>query len=184
MPRSMARLSNGAAAAAAILSFALLAQSATAAGSGAPQESGGSSLGAQHFAQAGSVGGSIGKGDKSVSGGEPEARMPKHEVHKRTPVRQASTNSGGVSRFDGAWKVITAPRVGGCDPYSTDAAISGGVVSSAGFTGSVTGGGTLNGVFSLAGYTAAVTGHLSGSGGTGTFRRSDGCAGQWTMVRR
>jgi hypothetical protein len=51
------------------------------------------------------------------------------KAHK--PVRQASTRSGGVSGFDGAWKaVVFAP---GC-PYTTDATISGGVVSSPGFT--------------------------------------------------
>jgi hypothetical protein len=136
-----------------------------------------------HLAQAGSAGGNIGNVSKSLSGSEPEARpsTAKRESHKPARVRQASIKSGGVSRFDGPWKVVTAAQ--GC-PYSADATISGGVVTSNGFTGTVTGGGTLTGVFNLAGYVATVTGRLSGNSGSGTFKRNDGCAGEWTMVRQ
>lgn len=168
---------------AAILSFGVLTQSEIASGSGSPPEPRRSAPAMLRLAQAGATGGTIGNTNKSVSGARPEAaprKAVRHEARKSPPVHQASTRSGGVNRFDGSWKVVTAAQ--GC-PYSTDATISGGAVTAAGFTGTVSSGGTLTGVFSLAGYVATITGHLAGNSGAGRFKRNDGCAGEWTMVR-
>jgi hypothetical protein len=63
-------------------------------------------------------------------------------------------------------------------------AISGGRMVSDGFTGPVSGSGSVRGVWGGSGLSATVTGRISGNSGSGTFRRSDGCEGGWTLTRR
>jgi hypothetical protein len=62
--------------------------------------------------------------------------------------------------------------------------ISGNRVVSAPFSGSVSGGGSLRGQFSSNGHTGTFSGHLSGHSGSGSFQRSDGCSGSFSMVKQ
>ena len=61
---------------------------------------------------------------------------------------------------------------------------SGRIVSPAGFSGSVSGGGSLHGQFSSNVHTGTFSGHLSSSSGSGSFRRSYGCTGSFSMAKQ
>ena len=167
---------------------------ASAAGTQAEQ----SRFGSWQLAQAGSAGGTIGKQDKGASGGEAEA--PKHEERRatheerrstreerrssheaRTPRRSATREGGG--NFDGVWATVAAGQ--SCSGMSSGSTtISGGNISGAGVTGSVSRSGAVHGVSSANGVVSVFTGHLSATSGSGTFRRSDGCVGHWSAVKR
>ena len=135
------------------------------------------------FAQ-GSMGGAIGKEDKSVSGTrgseseQPERRRkPKSEV-RRTPARGGE--GGSVSRFDGRWTFIAA----GCGAGAKFGVISGGAISSSGGSGRVSSGGSMRASFTVFGKATVAVGRLSGATGTGTYTRVDGCKGPWTAIRK
>ncbi len=121
------------------------------------------------LAQSGSAGGSIGNDDKDLSGSRniPESSSP----------NQGSTN------FDGVWIFASA----GCDGSG---AVVQGVVSSGrlafpGGGGEVGPDGSLH-AFAAGrrGLTLTSEGQLSGISGNGTFKRSDGCSGRWTAVKK
>lgn len=137
------------------------------------------------FAQ-GSVGGTIGKEDKSVSGTrgseseQPERRRkpkPKSEA-RRAPARGGE--GGSVSRFDGRWTFIAA----GCGAGTKYGVISGGAISSSGGSGQVSSGGSMRASFTVFGKATVAVGRLSGATGTGTYTRVDGCKGPWTAIRK
>jgi hypothetical protein len=133
------------------------------------------------FAQ-GSVGGTIGKEDKSVSGtrgSEPE--QPERRRKPKPEARRAPASAGGsVSRFDGRWAFIAA----GCGAGTKYGVISGGAISSSGGSGQVSSGGSMRASFTVFGKATAAVGRLSGATGAGTYTRVDGCKGPWTAIRK
>lgn len=135
------------------------------------------------FAQ-GSVGGTIGKEDKSVSGtrgsesGQPERTRTPKSAARRAPARGGE--GGRVSRFDGRWTFIAA----GCGAGTKYGVISGGAISSSGGSGQVSSGGSMRASFTVFGKATVAIGRLSGATGTGTYTRVDGCKGPWTAIRK
>jgi hypothetical protein len=143
------------------------------------------------FAQSGSAGGSIGNDEKSLSGSRsdrsaepaPSARRSKPAAdEQRSSSRRSGGGGGGGGGFDGAWAVISV----GCGGSSSSATVvTSGRVIGEGVSGTVSSNGSVH-TFGQAGggvtYTGA--GRLSGRGGSGTFRRSDGCSGTWTASKQ
>jgi hypothetical protein len=141
----------------------------------------------------GATGGSIGKQDKSISGGGDEgggSRSTSRERERPSKSERSSRRErggggggGGGGNFDGTWASASQGRT--CsDRTSAVVAISGGHMVSDGFTGRVSGSGSVSGVWAGSGLSAQVSGHISGRSGSGTFRRSDGCVGTWTLVKQ
>jgi len=144
------------------------------------------------FAQSGSVGGSIGKGDKSISGSQEPARAlpPQQDVAPRAKSsnRAGSTGGGGSGggsggNFDGAWAVSAVGVT--CSGGSQSAVVvTSGRIIGQGVSGQVSPNGAVNTVGSSNGITIISSGKLSGRSGTGTFRQSDGCTGRWSAVKQ
>jgi len=135
----------------------------------------------------GSTGGSIGKQDKSVSGDQDSgarSRSEKPSRSERSSSKSRNSGGGGGGNFDGTWASASQGRTT-CSDRTTDVVtISGGRMSGTGFTGRVTGSGSVSGVWAGSGISASVSGHMSGSRGSGSFRRSDGCVGTWTLSKQ
>jgi len=130
----------------------------------------------------GATGGSIGKQDKSVSGGQ-DGGVRSKPRSERAPAKSRSGGGGGSGNFDGRWASASAGQT--CSDRTTDVVtISGGQMSGTGFTGRVSGSGSVSGVWAGSGISANVSGRMSGNRGSGTFRRSDGCVGTWTLSRQ
>ena len=135
-------------------------------------------------AQSGSAGGSIGNDEKSLSGSRetPRAAQPSKPTRRSKPETEepnlASRKSGGGGNFDGAW-VLTS--VGTPCGSSTDTVVitSGRMVGQYG-TGQVSPNGSTSGIGAAGALTWSMSGRFTGRSGSGTFRRSDGCAGSWT----
>jgi hypothetical protein len=139
-------------------------------------------------AQSGSAGGSIGNDEKSVSGSRatPRAAEPSRPARRSKPEaeapRRAPRNSGGGGggggNYDGAWILTSSSSQ--C-AGSRDAVIitSGKMVGQYG-TGQVSPNGSVSGVGSVSGLSWTMSGRFSGRSGSGTFLRSDGCAGSWS----
>ena len=130
----------------------------------------------------GSTGGSIGKQDKSISGdgGGGVRSAPRERSRSERPAKR----SGGGGNFDGTWSSASQGRTT-CSDRTTDVVtISGGQMSGTGFSGRVSGSGSVSGLWSGSGITASVSGRLSGRSGSGSFRRSDGCVGTWTLSKQ
>jgi hypothetical protein len=143
----------------------------------------------QASAQSGSVGGSIGKEDKSVSGSQAPARsLPPQQAPSTPRAKSASrTNSGGGgggggSSFDGVWTFIGVSS-GTCSG-SVTLSISGGRLIGEGVTGSVAANGAINAVGAANGVSGVSTGRLSGRTGSGTWQQSDGCSSRWTAQKQ
>ena len=135
-------------------------------------------------AQSGSAGGSIGNDEKSLSGSRetPRAAQPSKPTRRSKPETEepnlASRKSGGGGNFDGAWVLSS---VGTPCGSSTDTVVitSGRMVGQYG-TGQVSPNGSTSGIGAAGGLTWSMSGRFTGRSGSGTFRRSDGCAGSWT----
>ena len=136
--------------------------------------------------QSGSTGGTIGKTDKSVSGGEapPKIQPKKRSLAKadtRSPSRQGG-GEGGVARYDGTWTGVLSP---GCSipDIILSITISGGrimdphpMVSS----GTI----TPTGSFRLVGLDGGVgTGSFTGDTASGSYRAPNGCLGNIRATR-
>ena len=141
------------------------------------------------------VGGSIGKQDKSVSGGGEDSGGVALDI--------AQPRTGAVAQ-----RALVAPRSAvAAVEVAEEAATSMecGASASAGTTctdrtsrgrhlgwpdvvgrisGRVSGSGSVSGVWSGSGLSATVTGRISGRSGGGSFRRSDGCVGTWTLSKQ
>ena len=137
----------------------------------------------------GATGGSIGKQDKAVSGdrgggeSKPAARQERPSRSERSPSKR-SGGGGGGGNYDGTWASTSQGRTTCSDRTSDVVTISGGQMSGTGFTGRVTGSGSVSGVWAGSGISATVSGRLSGRSGGGSFQRSDGCAGTWTLSKQ
>jgi len=141
-------------------------------------------------AQSGSVGGSIGKGDKSISGTQEPARALPPE-QPATPRAKSSSRAGsgggggggGGGNFGGAWAVSAVGVT--CSGSSQSAVVvTSGRIIGQGLSGQVSAGGAVNTVGNSNGITIISTGRLSGRSGSGTFRQSDGCTGRWSAVKQ
>ena len=143
-------------------------------------------------AQSGSAGGSIGNDEKSLSGSRetPRAAEPSKPARRSKPETEApsraSRNSGGGGNgggnFNGAW-VLTS--VGTPCGTSTDAVvITGGRMVGQYGTAQVSPNGSTSGIGSAGSLSWTMSGRFSGRSGSGTFRRSDGCAGSWTGAKQ
>ncbi len=137
------------------------------------------------FAQ-GSAGGSIGNDDKAVSGSRETPRAaepskPKRSSKPEEPSRASRKSSGGGNgdaNFEGAW-VLTS--VGSpCGTSSDTVVITGSRMVGQYGTAQVSPNGSTSGIGAAGSLTWTMSGRLSGRSGSGTFRRSDGCAGSWT----
>jgi hypothetical protein len=137
----------------------------------------------------GATGGIIGKQDKSISGDQ-ESGGSRSTPRERSSRSERPSNSrsggggGGGGNFDGTWASASFGRTTCSDKTTAVVAISGGRMVSDGFTGTVSGSGAVRGVWAGSGLSATVTGRISGNSGSGTFRRSDGCEGGWTLNRQ
>jgi hypothetical protein len=126
------------------------------------------------LAQPGSIGGSIGDTERSLSGPRNETDRPAEEA-PRPPAQQDSNG------FDGIWKFTSA----GCPHTGTlPAIITGGRIVVQGGSGQVDPDGTLHSVGAGNGMTLSAVGRLSGNTGAGTFNRSDGCIGSWIAIKQ
>jgi hypothetical protein len=142
-------------------------------------------------AQSGSAGGSIGNDEKSLSGSretpraaEPSkpARRSKTETEAPSRAPRKSGGGNGGTNIDGAW-ILTS--VGTPCGSSTDTVVisSGRMVGQYG-TSQVSRNGGVSGIGSAGSLSWTMSGRFSGRSGSGTFRRSDGCAGSWTGAKQ
>jgi len=138
-------------------------------------------------AQSGSVGGSIGKEDKSISGSQEPARaLPPQQPatpRAKSSNRASSGGGGGGGSFDGAWAVSAVGVT--CSGGSQSAVvITSGKILGQGVSGQVSANGTVSTVGNSNGITIISSGKLSGRSGSGTFRQSDGCTGRWSAMKQ
>ncbi len=113
----------------------------------------------------------------------PQSRPKPHHTRPGNPPAQS--NLPAVGGFDGGWSFTgTSTNCQGSGGGSftvsgTQVVVSGGgrgqVSRSGAFQASTNAGG---------GVRLSAVGRLSGSRGSGSYRRSDGCVGRWTAVRR
>ncbi len=138
------------------------------------------------LAQSGSVGGQIGKGDKSISGSQEPARAlpPQQPAAPRAKAaNRASSGGGGGGSFDGAWAVSAVGVT--CSGGSQSAVVvTSGKIIGQGLSGQVSANGVVNTVGNANGITIISTGKLTGRSGSGTFHQSDGCSGRWTAMKQ
>lgn len=135
----------------------------------------------QLMAQSGSMGGTIGNREKSLSGSrdvEPEqsARRSKPGENRRSTPTQRSGGS-----FDGAWTVVST----GCSGAGTGTVVvSSGRIIGQGVSGSFGPNGVIHSVASLGnGGTAIGSGRASGRRASGIYRQTDGCTGRFTAFK-
>ncbi len=135
----------------------------------------------------GATGGSLGNDNKSLSGAsekrQSEPARRERSERRETPRRESKPRSSGGG-FDGAW-VVTAVGVT-CSGSSRNAVIvsSGRIIGNNVTSGTVGSSGAVYATGGSGGLTNVTTGRLSGRGGGGTFRQSDGCTGRWTASKQ
>ena len=147
------------------------------------------------LAQSGSVGGSIGKEDKSISGSqEPSRALPAPSQPAPRAKSSSRSNSGGgggggksggsgaTSTFDGVWTFVGVSS-GNCSG-SVTLTISGGRLIGEGVTGSVSANGAISAVGAANGVSGVSNGRLSGRTGSGSWQQSDGCSSHWTAQKQ
>jgi len=153
-------------------------------------------LASQALAQSGSVGGSIGKEDKSVSGSAPAVRNVPAAAPSQAAPRARSANrsnsgggsgsgggaGGGAASFDGTWTFVGVSS-GNCSG-SVTLKIVGGRLIGEGVSGTVSANGAINAVGAGNGITAVSTGRLSGTSGSGSYQQSDGCTSRWVAQKQ
>lgn len=136
----------------------------------------------ESFAQ-GSTGGTIGKTDKSLSGSgaEPERAVPSAKPQSSARPAPAREGGGSASKFDGTWTFVAT----GCGAGTKQGTISGGRISIGDGGGSVGASGAMRCSFTtMSGVTQIAVGRLSGTAGSGTYSRPNGCSGSWTARRQ
>ena len=134
------------------------------------------------FGQAGSVGGVVGKIDKSVSGEEAprhihSAKKPAARARTRLPLRRGGTD-GGVARYDGTWTGVLSR---GCPASGIRTLkVSGGQITGFQLSGTV----SSTGSFRIDGNDGTVgTGRVSGNTASGSYRQSNGCSGSISATK-
>ena len=141
------------------------------------------------LAQSGSAGGSIGNDEKSLSGSrsaEPErpARRSKPEAEepRRSTSRKSGDGGGGGGNFDGAWVVNSVGTP--CGSSTTAIVVTSGKIIGDGLSGYVSPSGAASSVGNYGSINVVSTGRFSGRGGSGRFKRSDGCVGTWAVSKQ
>lgn len=137
------------------------------------------------LAQSGSMGGTLGNREKSLSGSrdaEPDraARQSQPKESRRpAPARRNASGSGG--NFDGAWTVVSV----GCSGAGTGTVvISSGRLVGQGVSGSISPNGAIRSVTNVGnGIRAIGSGRASGRRASGIYRQTDGCTGRFTAVK-
>jgi hypothetical protein len=137
------------------------------------------------FGQAGSVGGVIGKTDKSVSGEEAaprkihSARRSSAKADSRSHARRSEPSAaGGLARFDGTWTGDMSPPCAGSGIRTLR--VSGGHITGIMLTGPV----SASGSFRFQGQDGTVgTGQVSGNTASGSYRQPSGCSGTLTATK-
>lgn len=135
-------------------------------------------------AQSGSAGGNIGNEEKSLSGSRetPRAAETSRPARRSRTETESPRKSGGGSKaggnIDGAW-VLTSVGTP-CGSSADTVVISGGKMVGQYGTAQVSPNGGVSGVGSAGSLSWTMSGRFSGRRGSGTFRRSDGCAGSWS----
>jgi hypothetical protein len=87
--------------------------------------------------------------------------------------------------FDGTWAEVIVGENAQCDVHvDTTFTVSAGHLSQPGSSGIVNPSGSAQGTSYASGLSATWTGHFSGNKAVGRFKRSDGCVGRWSAVRR
>lgn len=134
------------------------------------------------LAQAGSAGGTIGKTNKSVSGGDEEA--PSHSGKSRATKRIISETTREIrttGSADGTWAVSATAS---CVPaWTLTVLVSNGVISGSGASGQVSRAGAVNGNATVLGFRFDFIGHFRGKQASGTFVGPNNCPGQWTGTK-
>ena len=147
------------------------------------------------LAQSGSTGGSIGNDEKSLSGSRQERSVepdqparrsrPEPEEPRRASRRSGGGGGGGGGSFDGAWVVVAVGTV--CPGTFTSAIVisSGRIIGQGIVSGSVSPSGGASAIGTAeGGVTIHSSGHFSGHSGSGSYHRTDGCAGRWTASKQ
>ena len=142
------------------------------------------------FAQSGSTGGSIGNDEKSLSGSRdaPRTVEPTKPARRSKPdaeePRRGSRTSGGAGsggNFDGAWATVSV----GCGGTVNGAiVITSGRILGEGLSGHVSPNGSATAAGAARGVTWTSSCRFSSRSGSGSYRRSDGCAGSWTASKQ
>jgi hypothetical protein len=142
------------------------------------------------FAQSGSAGGSIGNDEKSLSGSREAPRSAETPARRSKPAaeepRRASQkgSGGGGGNFDGMWTFTGVST--NCNASATvSGMISGGKALGPGNSGGVSPNGAYHSVnVGSDGIVLTAIGRLSGSHGSGTYTRTDGCNGRWSASKQ
>ena len=140
----------------------------------------------------GSAGGSIGNDEKSLSGSretpratEPSKPARRSKTETEAPSRASRKSGGGGNgggNIDGAW-VLTSVGTP-CGSSSDTVVISSSKMVGQYGTSQVSPNGGVSGIGSAGSLSWTMSGRFSGRSGSGTFRRSDGCAGSWTGAKQ
>lgn len=143
------------------------------------------------LAQSGSVGGSLGNDEKSLSGSrepppppEAPARRSKSEAEEpRGAARKSGGGGSGGNSFDGAW-IVSSVGVTCSGTSSNAVVVTSGKIIGQSARGTVSPDGRVYGTSTGNGIRVITVGRLSGRTGGGTFRQSDGCTGRWTAAKQ
>ena len=132
----------------------------------------------------GSMGGTIGKTNKSVSGtrsSAPERPAPRSKPKSGARGAPAGGGGGSVSRFDGEWNFVAT----GCGAGMMRGVISGSKISIGDGGGQISASGSVRISFTtMTGLNQVAVGRLSGVTGAGSYSRANGCAGRWTATKQ
>jgi hypothetical protein len=133
------------------------------------------------LAQAGSTGDTIGKQDKSISGGGAEADKPRAKSHATYRASTGPRSEARSGSADGTWAVSATPS---CLPaWTLTTSVSNGVISGGGATGQVSRAGAVRGNAVVLGFKFDFVGHFRGRQASGTLVGPNGCPGQWTATK-
>jgi hypothetical protein len=143
------------------------------------------------LAQSGSIGGSLGNDEKSLSGSReppppPEASARRSKSEAEEPHGAARKSGGGGSggnSFDGAW-IVSSVGVTCSGTSSNAVVVTSGKIIGQSARGTVSPDGRVYGTSTGNGIRVITVGRLSGRTGGGTFRQSDGCTGRWTAAKQ
>jgi hypothetical protein len=133
----------------------------------------------------GSTGGSIGKQDKSISGGAAEDRPRSRSTERSKAKSERSSSRGDGSSYDGRYtmSMVGNANCGNQRTGSTDLVISGGRASTPGFQLSVSGGGTVHATFKGE-VVGSLSGRISGETGSGSISLQNGCRMTFTLLKK
>jgi hypothetical protein len=138
----------------------------------------------QALAQSGSMGGTIGNREKSLSGSrEAVPERPARQSKPKESRRPAHSGRAGGGNIDGSWSISS--RGTNCsDTFRETVVVSGRRLTGAYGSGSVSANGSISGSGNYNGIGVTSRGRFSGRSGSGTFQRSDGCHGRWTATKQ